>query len=209
MKLSKSIHIWNSLIVNLVFGCGDVGRLQQPNRYDNQRGDTDRGSAHTRSEYHCCAGCTLSSHRLLTSVAIQRPDRDVQSVDPLEPRCFLRRGFCQEVQRCCCQFDAPNPGLQNPVCLNEYDSAQVAYEVTFHTSLLEDLTRQMEMPLTLEDGGWKVQWSDSLILPELTNGSRLALDYPAVPPRQYLRPKRLSHGGANRCSCSGCGTGRN
>jgi penicillin-binding protein 2 len=60
--------------------------------------------------------------------------------------------------------------------LTNVNAAQVAYEVTYHTALLEDLTRQMEMPLVLEDGAWKIQWSESLILPELTNGSRLALD---------------------------------
>jgi penicillin-binding protein 2 len=31
--------------------------------------------------------------------------------------------------------------------------------------------------LSLEDGQWKLQWDESLILPELAGGMRLAMDY--------------------------------
>jgi penicillin-binding protein 2 len=55
-------------------------------------------------------------------------------------------------------------------------SAQVAYGVTFHTNLFGDLKRQMTMNLVLENGAWKVQWDDSLILPELKADYHLALD---------------------------------
>jgi len=55
-------------------------------------------------------------------------------------------------------------------------SAQVAYSVIFHTNLFGDLKRQMTMNLALEGGAWKVQWDDSLILPELKAYYHLALD---------------------------------
>jgi len=60
--------------------------------------------------------------------------------------------------------------LTNPL------SAQVAYQVTFKTSLLGDLTRSMVMNLALENGAWRVQWEDGMILPELRGGNHLALD---------------------------------
>lgn len=55
-------------------------------------------------------------------------------------------------------------------------TAQVAYQVTFHTVLLGDLSREMVMNLTLQDGAWKVQWEDGMILPELRGGNRLMMD---------------------------------
>jgi len=55
-------------------------------------------------------------------------------------------------------------------------SAQVAYNVIFHTNLFGDLKRQMTMNLVLENSVWKVQWDDSLILPELKADYHLALD---------------------------------
>ena len=60
--------------------------------------------------------------------------------------------------------------------LTNPESAQVAYSVTFHTNLFGDLSRQMTMNLALENGTWKVQWDDSMILPELKADYHLALD---------------------------------
>lgn len=54
--------------------------------------------------------------------------------------------------------------------------AQVAYQVVFHTTLVGDLTRQMSMNLSLEDGRWLVQWEDGMIMPELRGGNQLALE---------------------------------
>jgi penicillin-binding protein 2 len=55
-------------------------------------------------------------------------------------------------------------------------SAQVAYQVTFHTGLLGDIQRSMQMNLTLENGNWRVQWNESLVMPELKPGYHLSLD---------------------------------
>ncbi|MCD4672740.1 MAG: hypothetical protein K8R77_08765, partial [Anaerolineaceae bacterium] len=54
--------------------------------------------------------------------------------------------------------------------------AQVSYNVTYHTNLLDDIQRDILMNLALEDGRWGVLWEDALILPELSGGNTLALD---------------------------------
>lgn len=61
-------------------------------------------------------------------------------------------------------------------------SAQVAYRITYHTSLVGDIQRDIPMNLTNEGGSWKVLWNDGLILPELAGGNQLAMEY-SVPAR--------------------------
>ncbi len=62
--------------------------------------------------------------------------------------------------------------------LTNIETAQVAYRVTFHTALVGDLTRDMNMNLTRNaDNPWRVQWEDGMILPELRGGNTLMMDY--------------------------------
>ena len=61
-------------------------------------------------------------------------------------------------------------------------SAQVAYRVTFKTAMIGDLTREITMNLSIENGAWRVQWDDALIMPELKGGNRLSMDI-TVPAR--------------------------
>jgi penicillin-binding protein 2 len=56
-------------------------------------------------------------------------------------------------------------------------TAQVAYHITYHTSLLGDVQREPLAQLSLENGEWHVLWDDGLILPELQGGNRLQVDY--------------------------------
>ena len=65
--------------------------------------------------------------------------------------------------------------------VNPY-SAEVAYNVTYHTALVGDIQRDIIARFTLESGEWKLQWDDSLILPELAGGNVLRMDY-SVPSR--------------------------
>ncbi|MBI4762190.1 MAG: penicillin-binding transpeptidase domain-containing protein [Chloroflexota bacterium] len=65
--------------------------------------------------------------------------------------------------------------------VNPY-SAEVAYKVTYHTALVGEIQRDIVARLTLENGAWKLQWDDSLILPELAGGNVLRMDY-SVPSR--------------------------
>jgi penicillin-binding protein 2 len=61
-------------------------------------------------------------------------------------------------------------------------SAESAFRITYHTSLVGDIQREILMRLTNEEGDWKVQWEDGLILPELAGGNQLLMDY-SVPAR--------------------------
>ena len=56
------------------------------------------------------------------------------------------------------------------------DSAVAKYKVTYNTSLFGSFDREMDMPFTRENGTWMVNWNSGLIMPELSNGSRLSLE---------------------------------
>lgn len=56
-------------------------------------------------------------------------------------------------------------------------SAQVGYQVVLHSVLVGDLMREIQMNLSLEDGEWRVQWDEALLIPELRNGNYLRMEY--------------------------------
>ena len=60
--------------------------------------------------------------------------------------------------------------------VNPY-SAEVAYRVTYHTALVGDLQRDIIVKMVLEGDQWKLNWDDSLILPELAGGNVLKMNY--------------------------------
>lgn len=61
-------------------------------------------------------------------------------------------------------------------------NAEVGYSITYHTVLAGDIQRNIIMRLKNENNNWKVQWDDSLILPELVGGNNLVMEY-SVPAR--------------------------
>ncbi len=61
--------------------------------------------------------------------------------------------------------------LKNP------ESGQVGYKVILHSVLVGDIERDTAMNLSLENGAWRIQWDDSLILPELRGGNSLYMEY--------------------------------
>ncbi|HHY88391.1 MAG TPA: hypothetical protein GYA06_05690 [Chloroflexi bacterium] len=67
-------------------------------------------------------------------------------------------------------------------------AAQVAYRVTYHTALVGDLQRNMTMDLVLEDGQWRVQWYDGLIMPDIAGPNRIIMDI-SVPARGNIYDK--------------------
>ena len=55
-------------------------------------------------------------------------------------------------------------------------AAQIPFQITYHSTLAGDIARDFSARLNLEDGQWRIQWDESLILPELAGGNRLVLD---------------------------------
>ena len=60
--------------------------------------------------------------------------------------------------------------------LTQTRSAQVSYRVNLHSALVGDIVRDTLMNLSLEDSKWRVQWDETLILPELGGGNTLRMD---------------------------------
>jgi len=61
-------------------------------------------------------------------------------------------------------------------------AAEVAYSITYKTVLAGDIQRNIPVKLVNENGAWKIQWEEGMILPELTGGNLLAMEY-SVPAR--------------------------
>ena len=57
--------------------------------------------------------------------------------------------------------------------LTDPQNSQVSFHITYHTNLFGDIQRDFNTNLVLENGQWRLQWDDSLILPELAGGKRL------------------------------------
>ncbi|MCX6035799.1 MAG: penicillin-binding transpeptidase domain-containing protein, partial [Chloroflexi bacterium] len=66
--------------------------------------------------------------------------------------------------------------------LTDPQNSQVSFHIVYHTSLFGDIQRDFNTNLVLENGQWRLQWDDSLILPELAGGKRLVAN-PVSPAR--------------------------
>ena len=64
--------------------------------------------------------------------------------------------------------------------LTNPQSAQAVFHIVYHTVLFGDIARDINVALVLENGGWKLQWEDGMILPELAGGKHLTATH--VPP---------------------------
>ena len=57
--------------------------------------------------------------------------------------------------------------------LTDPQNSQVSFHITYHTNLFGDIQRDFNTNLVLENSEWRIQWDDSLILPELAGGKHL------------------------------------
>ena len=56
-------------------------------------------------------------------------------------------------------------------------AAQVGFKIVYHTAIIGDLERDMVANMVLEQGQWRLNWDEGLILPELAGGNALKMDY--------------------------------
>ncbi|MEJ5226180.1 MAG: penicillin-binding transpeptidase domain-containing protein, partial [Anaerolineales bacterium] len=56
-------------------------------------------------------------------------------------------------------------------------SADVTFRVVYRTYIAGDIEREMTARWLNEGGQWKLDWSETLILPELAGGKKLVMDY--------------------------------
>jgi penicillin-binding protein 2 len=75
----------------------------------------------------------------------------------------------------------------NSSLVNPY-TAEIAYKIIYHTALVGDIERDMIARFVLENDEWKLNWDDSLILPELAGGNALRMDY-NIPARGNIYDK--------------------
>jgi penicillin-binding protein 2 len=61
--------------------------------------------------------------------------------------------------------------------LTDPQNSQVSFHIVYHTSLFGDIQRDFNTNLVLENGQWRLQWDDGLILPELAGGKRLVTNF--------------------------------
>jgi penicillin-binding protein 2 len=61
--------------------------------------------------------------------------------------------------------------------LTDPQSAQAAFSIVYKTVLFGDIQRDIKANLVLENGEWRLQWDDSLILPELAGEKHLVADH--------------------------------
>jgi penicillin-binding protein 2 len=55
-------------------------------------------------------------------------------------------------------------------------TAQISYRVSYKTTLMGTMTREMTANFSMEDNTWRLQWDDGLMMPELHGGNKLLLN---------------------------------
>jgi penicillin-binding protein 2 len=60
-------------------------------------------------------------------------------------------------------------------------SAQSNTRITYTSNIIGDFEREVLFGFRLQNGNWKIDWEEGMILPELRGGNRLSMDYVTTP----------------------------
>ena len=69
--------------------------------------------------------------------------------------------------------------------LREGNALRASYHVEWDTALFGTLSADQDMTLEWQDDGWRVNWDDGLIWPDLAGGSQFQIQY-RIPPRANI-----------------------
>jgi penicillin-binding protein 2 len=61
------------------------------------------------------------------------------------------------------------------------ETALANVRITYSSNVIGDLQREIPFGFKLENGNWKIEWEEGLILPELRGGNTLSMDYETTP----------------------------
>lgn len=59
--------------------------------------------------------------------------------------------------------------------------ARINVDLTYFSNVVGEIQREIVFGVILENGNWKIDWEEGLILPELRGGNSLSMDYEATP----------------------------
>ncbi len=113
----------------------------------------------------------LGMYALLTTIS-----RDAITTDEFEKH---YRGIATEMALAGIDYEILSALVISP------HTAQVSYEVIFHSTLVGDIRKDTLMSLSLEQGSWRVQWDDTLVMQELAGGNYLGMQR-TVPARANI-----------------------
>lgn len=72
------------------------------------------------------------------------------------------------------------------------NSAEIAFRTIYESTIVDDISRENEIPLLYENGRWGINWSEGLVFPELAGGNRLQMEiYPVQRASIYDRGDTL------------------
>jgi penicillin-binding protein 2 len=101
-------------------------------------------------------------YNLLTPVS-----RDALSLDDLTSH---YHSVANEAALSGLDYEILSTGILSP------DSAQASYRIILHSVLVGDIQATTLMNLSLDKGQWRVQWNDTLVLPQLAGGNYLGME---------------------------------
>jgi len=94
------------------------------------------------------------------------------------------------------QFTKQYLNVMNEMALKDFDyslnqtsksaaESSIPFRVTYRSSLIGDIQRDLEMQLENENGAWRIVWDPSIIMPELVNENSIRMEYD-IPIREAI-----------------------
>lgn len=96
---------------------------------------------------------------------------------PLSLEAIEEDDFMQEYHSVAAEAALSSVDYEIHSVLTNPRNAQVSYRITMHSALVGDIQADTVMNLSLEDDRWRVKWEEGLILPQLSGGNYLRMDY--------------------------------